>query len=596
MNYHFNNQITNPEIIVADKVNFFADFFDYTLSNLGKPTFPSLENHRSLLEKIKFQLENYSSHSEKYLHHYFKNKYLNSNDLIIKEFYSIQLRDINLHKNFKDPNIRIILLNSITTFISILDGTLFKNSLSKIIECIATIRPLRKDIINRFKYFTPIIISEFIFAGFPQKDLEKLFDRILSTKFEIKNNKVRTEIPLPESLLKLKYDKIENPEVFYDKLSSYLKNRTLQQQFEGIYYLFKNSVKEKTFIFSLTNIKAHCPISSEFGIVKFSNQLRKETRIKRGTNKEYRTFYNGKGKLFAQLTLSENNDNVGKENAIRHINNALNYFNATLEKKARLDQDDFIVIDIDQNIRHKSVLIPINDDEIKKLADDSVYETLKNSNDKLVKKFYDLDKIYFHALNSDFKEYKIVNYWRFLESFFESENYTSKKVFNSISTILSIHCLPNFVYSFFSLAFRVLHHSYIKSPVLNSLGINNILNISNEELNSLMNPQYLGDINFKRLNEVINHPYVNERLSWFMSNDDQQKENYLKDFYNQILFETYEQRNFIEHSGIFMEKSIDRVLLSLPRIVKDFRSLIIFELEKGGYHNYNEILNKLSHK
>ncbi|MCX6262210.1 MAG: hypothetical protein NTY95_15500, partial [Bacteroidia bacterium] len=98
MRYHFSNQIINKEQIVADKVNYFADVFDYFLSNMGKPTFPNLENHKSLLEKIRFQLDNFSNHSTKYINSYFKNKYLTSKDPLISEFYKNEWQRINLLK------------------------------------------------------------------------------------------------------------------------------------------------------------------------------------------------------------------------------------------------------------------------------------------------------------------------------------------------------------------------------------------------------------------------------------------------------------------------------------------------------------------
>ena len=98
------------------------------------------------------------------------------------------------------------LQTQVKRLITKLDKTLFINSLSNIITVISSKSRLENDrIINKLEYYTPIIISEFIFAGFPEKDLEKLFDKILTTKVEIQNNKVKTDIPLPTSLIKYKY-------------------------------------------------------------------------------------------------------------------------------------------------------------------------------------------------------------------------------------------------------------------------------------------------------------------------------------------------------------------------------------------------------
>jgi hypothetical protein len=411
MHYHFINQITNPEQIVADKVNYFADLFDYYLTNIGRPSFPTLENHRSLLEKISFQLNNYSTHSTKYINLYFRNSYLTLKDPIINEFYTNAWQVINSLKVKGVQNERNKITFEIKKLIKKLDKTLFFNSLTKIIECIVSYDKLENsNIKTKLEYYTPIIISEFIFAGFPIKDLEKLFDKILSTKVEIQNNKIKTEIPLPSSLAKYRYKADVPPEVFYIKINRYLKKRTLQQQFNGIYHFYQNSLKEKTFIFYLNNARALQPIDLWIGNVRFSNQITSENINKRGIKKEYRDFFKWKDKIYVQTTVIENNNIIAKENAVREINNAVNYFNACLKKRAYLFLDDFIIKDLDQNFRHTSTLIPLHQEDLEKLSDDNVYEVLKNHKNDLVKKYLELDKIYMYANVSDYKENKITNF------------------------------------------------------------------------------------------------------------------------------------------------------------------------------------------
>jgi hypothetical protein len=95
MNYHFKHQITHTDPSISNKVNFFADCFDYILKNYGKPTFPELENHKSVLGKIKFQLDNFSSFAPKYINHYFRNSYLTKKDPIIEQYYLKDWAGIN---------------------------------------------------------------------------------------------------------------------------------------------------------------------------------------------------------------------------------------------------------------------------------------------------------------------------------------------------------------------------------------------------------------------------------------------------------------------------------------------------------------------
>ncbi len=529
--YHFKHQITHPDKNVSDKVNFFADIFDFTLINYGRPKFQELENHKSLLEKIKFQLDNFSQHSQQYIKHYFKNGYLTKKDLLINEYYSDDWKKINVLKqnvfsDFTNSVKRNELKSEIESVIKKLDASLFENALNNLISAILCKHPLNKhNHINIFQYYTPIIVSEFIFAGFPKKDLQKLFDKILAKDVEFVNNKVRTDAPLPQSLLEIKNNPQNEPDVFYNAVNDFLKNRSLKQQFEGIYNLFKNSLKDKTYLFRLSNVNSFKPISLNYDGVIFSNQFRKKY-VKRGnTRKEYREFFNGKGKLFAQVTIKENNDEVGKTNAILKISNALNYLNVTLEKEANIEVDDFIIKDDDNNVRHTGFTKIIHPEDTKKFDEHNAYEILNRDNDYLIERFLKLDSIYFQALNSDLKEIKVVNYWRYIESFFEAENYNSEAIKKTVSKILSQNVISTFAINHFNLAGQVLNTAYFRpiKSIHDKSGRNAFLNITDDELRNLLQPKLIDNINFKRLKEVISHPYITKEMEWFVATSNEEK-------------------------------------------------------------------------
>ena len=596
MKYHFNHQIHNPDQTISDKVNYFADIFDYFLSNIGKPTFPGLETHKSILEKISFQLDNYSPHSIKYIKEHLKSEYLTSKDPIIKDYYLHEWKAINSYIHGGIEKNRNKLHLEIRQLIRKLDKSLFINTLSSIIAILSSESRLENDqTVNKLDYYTPIIISEFIFSGFDKKDLNRLFDKILTTKVEIQGNKVRTEVPLPTSLIKYKNKPGTEPEKFYARINKYLKSRTLQQQFEGIYYLYRNSQKEKTFIFYLNNIKSLTPLEIQIGDVRFSNQIKKENISKRGINKEYRSFFNGKGKLFAQTTLMENNDIIGMEKAIRKINNAINFLNACIKKKCYLQLDDYIVKDTDQNIRHKSMLIPIRSTDIEKLEQDNTFSILNSRMNSLTNRYLEIDKIYFYAATSDFPENKVINYWRFLESFFEAERFKSVTVIKSISKILATNCQMQIESDYYNLAFQIVHSAYLKHPVNNN-GINPLLEIPDKDLVSFLNSRSNPRTDLTCLNQIIDHPFINQRLNWVLTTSFHQQTKVAQDFYQSILNETFEQRNFIEHRGIFFDKSIDKILTSLPIIVRDFRRLIINELTQKNYNKFNDVISSLMNK
>ena len=83
------------------------------------------------------------------------------------------------------------------------------------------------------------------------------------------------------------------------------------------------------------------------------------------------------------------------------------------------------------------------------------------------------------------------------------------------------------------------------------------------------------------------------KLEWFLNTSDEEKINLSYNFYFNVLTETYEQRNFIEHAGIHNGKAVEKVLLILPQVVSKLCSLIIEELIDGKYNNFKELIEKL---
>lgn len=93
-----------------------------------------------------------------------------------------------------------------------------------------------------------------------------------------------------------------------------------------------------------------------------------------------------------------------------------------------------------------------------------------------------------------------------------------------------------------------------------------------------------------KLNSIVNHPFVNKKINWLLKASKEEQEKLAFDFYKTLLLETFEQRNFIEHNGIFLAKSVDKILLSLPLIIRDFRALVIKELSQKNHNSFAKVL------
>jgi hypothetical protein len=596
MDFHFKHKITHSDKAVSEKVNFFADIFHFTHSTYGDPGFSELENHRSLLEKIKFQLDNYSSHSGKFLKYYFQNSYLSNGDFLINNFYKDQWKKINnlkieVFNDFSNESRREYLNSEITLFISELNNTLFQNSLDKIITAILCEKGLKHhDHIKVFEYYTPLLVSEFIFQGFPKKDLEKVFERILVKDVELTNSKVETDAPIPQNIWYIRDSVDYDPDAFYNAVNEYLQKRNLKQQFEGVYHLFKTSLKAKTYLFHIIDLEAYKPITLNYNDVIISNELT-SNYVKENTRKEYKDFFEGEGRLFAEVTIKENNDDVGKANAMLKIKNAINFLNATLDRRAKIESNDYIIKDRDLNFRNSGFGHTLHLEQVGDFVNSNPYEFFKGKTNRLIERFLNLDAVYFQAENDDRSEARVVHYWRFIESFFEPDFYDAVAIRKIVSEILSKRY--SFALSHFSLAHGILWPAYRDDPH-NITGINSILNISSTELVDLMKPSSFKQANFRRYIEVINHPYVTRRLKWYLESDTNEKFKVVNDFYAKVLLEVYEQRNFIEHSGIHNKYSVEKVLFTLPEIASKFRILIISELKDNEYKSFKELIEHLN--
>ncbi|MCW3104867.1 MAG: hypothetical protein JWO09_3307 [Bacteroidetes bacterium] len=598
VSYHFKHQISHPSKTVSDKVNYFADYFDFVLSGYGREGFPELENHKSLLEKIKFQLDNYSKFSNRFINYYFENSYLTKNDPLIKEHYSKDWNRIACIKNkgklqLNDVAKRKQLNSAISYLIEKLDESIFQNAMHNVITAILCEEPLHKHNHKEiFEYNTNILLSEFLFTGFPKKDLQSVFDRILSKDIEYDNDKVETDAPLPKELLNLKNDPNYTSEMFYNAVYDYLKNRTLAQQFEGFYHLFKNSSSTKTYVFKLTKIKAYKPLTFKFNSVVISNEL-KNKYVQPDTSDKFSTFFK-EDVLMAEISLEEKSDLVGKSNALLKISEAVNFLNVQLKKEINIKTDEFLLFCNGLGIRRTSMVTSIHPEDLDGLNKSNPYNQLNSAN-SLVSCFLRLDAIYYQSINEERIEFKVVDFWRYLESFFDSKIYNAESMMHIASTLLSRKSIQNHSFNWFDSAQQILHSAYQRPirSVFDNSGIVPFLNITDVELRALCSPGLLKDINFIRIKEVLNHPYLNKKIDWILNASDEEKIKSSYNFYIRILTEAYEQRNFIQHSGIYNKKSIEKVLLTLPNMIKELRGMILRELKTEKYSSFEGMFNKL---
>lgn len=586
-NYHFKNRVTHENDNYAKKISFFADCFEFTILNLGSIGAHPLENHRSLLAKIRFQLDNYTTYSKKYIVHYFKNSYLQSKDEVIEKYYSHEYKLLRTAKgkcekngNYSDENSRVELISSIDQLLAAMENTLFTNSLDRVIRAILCEYPLegKHDHVKIFEYYTPILVTEIAFAGFNLKDLRDIIRIISEKEITIEYETVNTKAILPSDLLELK----GKTEDFFNAASEYLKNRNLKQQLEGIYLLLKNNIRSRTLLFQIGSVRAFEPFTFEYLGVKFFNKVTEQYDF---AKERYKSFF-PEAQAFAEVTVLAGDEFTALIMAERKINDALNYFNAVFQINARLDVFRYILQDNEKQTLAVKYAGVIHRSDSHRFDDAKIETYLKGVDNQLARKAILLDMIYFQALGAGRSEDKLLHFWRYLESFFDYDGYNAEEVIEKVSMIVGNDSVTSYIFFVHNLAWYIL----TGTPSRNG---HEYFHISEQELSDHLKSKPIDQVNFNRLNEIIRHPYVSRQISWFLETSDHDKISNGTSFYSNVLFETYEQRNLLEHSGLFYDKSVQKLVQPLEKLTHKFRSIITREIKTGAYKNFKDLIDHL---
>jgi len=465
-----------------------------------------------------------------------------------------------------------------------LETTLFSNALEWRVEVFKCKKPLDKhQHISTIEYLTSIIVSDFFYAGFARKELDKIFRNVLENKIELKNGKPKTIAPLPTYLHELKY---KDEDEYYKAVQEYLASRSFTQQFEGIYNFYKNEQKQKTFIFRLMNIRSTDRIRWLYGNVVFSNNLLKENVRPKDRRNEYAKFFSETDKIFAQVSVKGTNNDSAKIKAIREISNAIQYLNLhrKLNVSATIDHSEYIMKDADSDAKYSNWATYLHRSEKKWFDNGNIYHFLKNYSNSNVRRLKEIDSIFISGHSSLDKDVRLVNLWRYLECFIDGS-----QVVDKVSKIVSKDYSSQSILFYF----HVIHSIF--DEINNPISFDKI-EIPKEELRILLREDKIRKIDLKKLSEIVHHPYLTPKMKQYINRSARERADIVKNYYRKILLEAYEQRNFIEHDGRFNEKSIDKVLQSLPSITSRFRQIVIKSAKKAKFNSMEEIIEDLLNK
>jgi hypothetical protein len=566
------NQITNPEKLIEQKVNFFADYYNFVASQIEQSDYLDVDNYLSLIEKMIFQIETNlkkcSSHIDSYLTHPLiqkENKYF-------KEYKNYSLVS-NLFEQYKKSGKKMYkwsnenpdFINSLKRFKTELKKVMFKHSLKEIIsflKCIHNIDEHKYDLIHH----TNILVSEFLLNNKAKDDITDIFSKIITRDIDA--------FPFPPSFLK------DNKNNLVEAKKEYLQNRTFDQQFEGIYHFLKEKPKVEYFIYRVYNINAQESFRFKYNQVTFYHPKHKKIEQLRPLIKKahfLNDFLDKNDMILAIVKVNYSSKKIAEQDALRIINNELKFLNlkcgsnSFLETQSYLSTSNFKNLGWRWRAKEKGHFISTFNE---KALDNNPYHLLRQANKLCKNYFLDCEQLYVKAENSKNPE----EYWHYLETLIPLKSNGDKQVKDIISDLLTISSYNN------------------KKGLIEDYIINSIANASAKELgiSSVRYNQikYSKTFDFNQLRKELSHPflkYLFERLESVNTIDYE----CLKAYYKRIINECYAQRNSILHSNQGNEKALILIDSSLPKLMKRFRKVLFDGMLKYREFTFDKLINQL---
>jgi len=569
------HRITNENELVRRKVNFFADYFAFAAETAGTNDLVEIDNALSTIDKIIFQITNNPNRCSPYIDSYLTHISFNNNDDFKghKVYEKLQFF-IAQYKANKKPKQKISWLETNPVFLETLKlykrelkRIMFKKALNSVISyllCIHEIEEHKQDLIKQ----TNIIVSEFILNDRSKRDIAGIFERIITR--EVVN------FPFPKF--------IKNQE----ERENYIKNRTFQQQFDGIYNVLKEKLNESYFLFRVYGLKTSDTFEFTYNKVTFYSSKHEKLKVIlsefREGNLDTDFLVNEEYLIFATIKAEYGSIDAAVSFAVETINTELKFINkvfssnCTLEKFSYLLTSDFTNIGYHRDIKDKGHRIGSNEGQ---LLEDNPYVFLKRCPKRLKEALLKNESIYIEALSNK----NIATYWQYLETIIPSKQNDEKQIIEIVSHLLLLNA-------------ESYHKNRIKEYIIDAINpftaYHNDLGITADRQMEIFNNQT--SIDWITLSKEIKHPFILLLIDEFLKPFNKNDLLIRKEFYKRVLWDSQAQRNAIIHRGYANEKSIISLNGTLPRLITRLRWTLFNGIrEKAGFE-YNEMVHNLKER
>lgn len=560
--------LTNPNPLIEEKANFFADWFHFYTFNIGKSNEFELENPLSILEKILFQLDFNLENSYPYIFIYLSHPYLKDENYL-KEYKAYPQLSVYLKKFFSSSKKerQAIIKNDTQNFASLitdlkneLNEEMFKKSLSAIISFISCSHDLEKHL-NEIKAHTQILVTEYLFSGKHKNDLNYIFPKILSKDI--------SEFPFPKNITDS------------EAKQHHLNQMNLKDQFNGLYDLLENSAQEINYYLHVYGTKLPNGFDFKYNETTIFSD---EHKMFDNAKEEYPYFFSNQGSSFIiKVSVNYYSHEIGIEEAREKIEKELDFYSNILGKNLILDKTANYLIEKNNQFRETWNSESFNGNARPDLLEnlkDNPYIFLGDYNSNAKKHLLEFEYI----LHSAIKQKSMPGFWHYLEVLLQvnkKEDLLQEKV--AMILLLEESKLNK------RIAINSLFYTldYFTLP-------SGTFNLSWQELKDIQKALYKGTLPDSV--RQINYPLIKEILLIHDKVISQKEYSKIKEYYKSILKEAYAQRNFYIHNARSNKKLGLKLKNSLPEMIQRFRWILFDEIKLHESIEFREMIEMLYKK
>lgn len=601
-------RISNTNPILDKKVKFFHDYFHYYLSDDAKKIDGFPENHLTYLEKMLVRLDNLTKMQpstrrvialwlEEYEFDTVNDEFSKKKEikpLVLGLKAQIQNKEsFDVVKFIGDCNQLVFLLNG-SEGISGKDyfKELLKSQIS-MLQCPHELEHHKLDIIRNSIW----MVAEFVRQGFDEKELGGLngiFRRLVKFGHLKDKEKVhKADFPLPEDLRSKK----ESPN-FEAELEKYLGGSHFKTQFDGmfnalsekksaeIYFLIEGIDIElnSNFIFLHDNVtitsNQHLPI-----IWNKNNSVLKNHIVE---------YFASKDSLVAKVAIIVKSVEKASQRAKYKVTRALDALRYLIGGNyGKISDKNILFIYPNNNIgfhskRENSLSIDLDDINfiIRHNFTIPKPDNISIENERF---FNRCNRIFFKGLSSTEPDDIITYFWQYWEAtfYFYGGNQKGEKIIKDLALILAKDKSKD-------VKFDIGHRLYIYA--LNNCE-SNAFGISPDFYTKWYNCKLPQDIEaiVSEIEELTTYPFLVNLIEKYHSITDGD-DSFWRRFYTKLLWQLYEQRNFIHHDGTYCDATLEHLRFYFRTTVVRWQSKLFTEMEKTPGLGMEEIIKNLKSK